>query len=796
MNISYNWLKQYIDLKISPEELQEKMTFAGIEVEKVHQIGKDLKQLKVAEIVSKEKHPQADNLSICSVNDGSGEIQVICGAPNCSTGARVAFAPVGTQFDDFKIKKVKLRGVESYGMLCSEKELGISDNHDGIMILAEDAPVGQDLASYLNMEDTVFEVEITPNRPDLLGIIGVARDLSALLDLPLKIPKVLVSEIEKKIENHLILENRDPDLCLRYTARLIENITIKDSPEWLKRRLLAVGLRPINNIVDITNFVLMEYGHPLHAFDYDKIAGKKIIVRRAEMGEKFPALDEETYTLTNEDLVIADSEKPVALAGVIGGMNSHITTETKNIVLESANFLYSTIRRTSAKFQINTDSSYRFERNLSDQSTEDASLRTAQLVLELAGGDLLKGKLDSYPDPVPLMIISVRKSRIKKLLSIELDDQQIIKYLKGLELKYLKSEGDKLFFEVPAFRKDLIREVDLLEEIMRLHGYNNIESFLSVQNIMDRPRFMAKRNLKSLLLNQGFSEIINWSFADPENLDKLKLAAGDPRRNTVNLRNPLGQRFSIMRSTLIPDLLKTALFNINRGRKDLKIFELNKVFTNSEGKLARERFHLTGLLLGNLDPVYWKNKNLTIDLFDVKGIAEDLLTDLSVTGHTVTESEELFYQQGHSGDFRSDGNIIGSFGKLDPKIAQDFGLEQPIFLFDIYLDNILDSIEFSISKLKEISKYPPVLRDISFIIPIKYQLQEVIDTMFQINWQCLDKIVLFDEYKGKNISDGYRSLSFNLIFVSSTKTLTDEYINNIINKIIKTLEKNYQIELR
>ncbi len=485
MKISYNWLKRYIDLKLSPEELKDKMTFAGIEVEAVERLGRDLRQIKIAQVVKFEQHPNAEKLSICQVDDGIEIKQVICGAPNCKNGIKVAFAGIGTQIQDFKIKKAKLRGEISFGMLCSEDELGISDDHDGIMILPKDAPIGTDLASYLGIEDTCYDVEITPNRPDLLGIIGVARDLSALLKLPLTLPETKLKESNEQIEDHLSLKNEVPELCTRYTARIIKNVEIKESPSWLKKQLISVGLRPINNVVDITNFVMMEFGHPLHAFDYSLINGKKIIVRKAKENEKFPALDEITYKLNKDDIVIADEERAIALAGIIGGENSHITSDTKDIVIESANFLYSSIRKTAGRMKISTDSSYRFERDITDEVAELASVRACELILDIAGGKLLKGKLDSFPSPKELRKVSIRPSRVKKILSIEITSKQIKEYLTALGLNFKKEAEDNLEFEIPYYRKDLTREIDLIEEVIRLNGYNNVPTFLKAQNIMN-----------------------------------------------------------------------------------------------------------------------------------------------------------------------------------------------------------------------------------------------------------------------------------------------------------------------
>ena len=764
MRISNNWLKQYIDINLNSKELEEKLTFSGIEVESIEKIGEELKQIIIGKIVEKKYHPKADKLSICQVDDGTNIKQVICGAPNCAKNQKIAFAPVGSKLGDFKIKKVKLREEESYGMICSEQELGISDNHDGIMILPEDAPIGKDLASYLNLEDTSFELEITPNRPDLLGIIGVARDLSALLKLTLNLPKISLKSGKKKIEEALALENEAPELCSRYVARMIEGVTICESPERLKKRLLAVGLRPINNVVDITNFVMMEYGHPLHAFDYQNLDGKKIIVRRAKKDEKIPALDEETYTLYESDLVIADASKPIAIAGIIGGVNSHITSQTTNIVLEAANFNYANIRRTSKKLKIATDSSYRFERDLSDETAEIVSKRAAQLILEIAGGTLLQSTLDSYPNPQQTDVVTLRPSRVRRLLTIKENDTTLIDYLEGLELTLQKQEKDKLYFEIPFFRKDLTREIDLIEEIIRLHGYNNIETFHKSQNIMNKRSFYARRKLQDILVSYGFSEVINWSFADPKDLDSLNISESDECRNVIKIKNPLGNDFAIMRSTLLPGIFKNTLLNIYHGQKELKLFEMNKVFFRKDEKLATEKYNLTGLLTGNLNPVFWKEQPKEINFYDVKGIVEELLTSLDLEDIDYTTSKENYFQPGSGADIFFRENCVGHFGKLDPKIAQTFGLEQTIFIFELSIDDIFSLQEKLYPTYKSIAKFPPVLRDLSFIISKEFMLKDIKNTIFKTNPKIIKNVVLFDEFISDKIKEGYRSLTFSFVF--------------------------------
>ena len=796
MKISYNWLKKYIDLNLSPEELKDKMTFAGIEVEAVEELGKELKQIKIAKVIKFEQHPNAEKLSVCQVDDGTETMQVICGAPNCKNNIKVAFAGIGTKLPDFTIKKAKLRGEVSFGMLCSEQELGISQNHDGIMILPDDAPVGKDLATYLGIEDTCYDVEITPNRPDLLGMIGVARDLSALLKLPITLPDSKLKEGSEPITDNLDLENKAPKYCTRYTARMIKNVEIKESPDWLKKHLISVGLRPINNIVDITNYVMMEFGHPLHAFDYSLIKGKKIIIRKAEQNEELPALDETTYKLETNDIVIADDERAIALAGIIGGENSHITSTTKDIVIEAANFLYSSIRKTASRLNLTTDSSYRFERDITDDIAEQASKRACELILEVAGGELLQGKLDSFPFPKDLEKVSIRPSRVKKILSIAISPKQIIEYLTALGLNLFNETEDKLEFEIPVYRKDLTREIDLIEEVIRLNGYNNVPSLVKSQNIMNKPVFYARRKVEDLLVNYGFSEVINWNFSDPDDLDKLNINQEDKRRELAQLKNPLGERFSILRSMLLPSLLRNAVYNINHGQKNLRLFELKKVFTRKDEKLATEKLHLTGILSGELDPVYWKTDHEQIDFFDVKGIVEDILAELKLENCGYQKSDEPFYQPGMGAEVVLKGKCIASLGKIDPKTAAKFDIDIPMYAFGIDLDAIFAMDIFQDPVFVNIPKFPPILRDISFVISKEFHYADIIETIRKAGKNNISKIVLFDEFAGKNIQEGFHSLTFSLVFSSDTKTLTDEYINNIFKKVIKSLENSYKVEMR
>ncbi len=798
MKISYNWLKQYINLDYSVEELENKLTFAGIEVEDIKILGDNLKQITIAEIIEKKKHPEADKLSVCSVNDGKEILQIVCGAPNCNEGKKVALAPIGASIGDFKIKKAKLRGVLSFGMLCSEKELGISDNHDGIMILPDDAPVGETLAEFLKISDAVYDVEITPNRPDLLGMIGVARDLSALINVPVSLPEFSIQTIDEDIFSKLALDNQAPDLCTRYTAKVIKNVTVSESPEWLKNRLLSIGLRPINNIVDITNYVMMEYGHPLHAFDYDKISGKKIVVRRALDKENFNALDDNDYELKSSDLVIADAEKPVALAGVIGGSNSQISTNTKTVVLEAANFLYSTVRKSAGRMNIVTDSGYRFERNLSDAIVEEISNRAAALIVTLAGGVILKGTLDSYPVPAKNRIVELRTNRVRTILGISISKSKIVDYLIALGLKFLdtKSSDENLAFEIPSNRRDLTREIDLIEEIIRLHGYNNVPTKMKIQNIMNREAIFSRRDVKNILVNHGFSETLHWNFGDPADLDNLNISADDDRRNYIELKNPLGSSYSILRPLLLPTMLNNAAYNVNHGAKNIKTFEIAKVFSRGKKALSCEEYHVTGIMIGNLFETHWSRNQEEVDFFDLKGVVEEILDNLSLKEVEYKKSSESFYQKGIGADVVFKGKTIGSLGKIDKLISEKYDLENSVFSFDLNLDLIKSLQKNELPVFEEIPKFPPVLRDLSFVIAKDITAIEIIKTIKKVNDNIIKDVILFDVYEGEHIEAGFRSLSVNLVFSSNKKTLTDGFISKIINKIINSLQNNYNIKMR
>ena len=784
-----------MELKISPLELVDKLTFAGIEVESVTTMGEFLNSIVVGEILDKEKHPEADRLSICKVFDGVQTNIVVCGAQNCTQGQKIAFAPLGTEFPDFKLKKTKLRGIESMGMICSEKELGLSDNHEGIMVLSKDAIPGQSLAEYLRVSDTIYDVEITPNRPDLLGILGIARDLSAQLDIPLQEKSVSFLKTTTQ-HSDFAIDLVEPNLCTRYFAVRISGVFIQPSPPWLVEKLKIANIKPINNVVDITNYVMYLYGHPLHAFDAKKIAGQKIIIRKSRMGEVFKALDHITYRLSGEELVIADEEQPLALAGIIGGINSSITNETKDIILEAACFDPSLTRRTSYQLKILTDSSYRFERGMAEQTCEIIASQATELILKLAGGSMHEEAFDLYPNPHETTIVKLRPARIKKILALTLDNHRIINLLKNLGLKFLSADSGSLSFMIPSYRKDLMREIDLIEEIIRLYGMNNYPVPCQHPIITDQKSFISKRKLKNILVGNGFLEVVNISFTDPLYLNYLQLDEVDERKRVVRIQNPQGESFSILRSTLIPQLLINLANNINNGAESLKLFELNKVFTLRGERVVQENHRLTGVMYGKYFPLFWPEKSPTITFYDVKGLFETLIHYFQREGVEIINSHEPFYFP-HSGiDFTYKGVFIGSMGKFDTLILEKFGIYSEVYLFDLDLEQLLSWETTPKLKFQEISKYPVVSRDISFIVEEKYLLADIYKTIFKVNPKLISKVNIFDQYTGNNIPAQMRSISLNITLCSDIKTLTEEQIKITMNRILEKLQQQFKIEMR
>ena len=851
MKIALSWLAKYIEIKENTKELEEILTFSGIEVEAVENIPALPETVFSAKIISAEPVPETDHLKRCLVDIGNfpysektedGYLQVICGAPNCRTGMMAIIALPGSVLPEMTIAKAHIKGIDSCGMLCSEKELGISDNHSGIIELSTETPIGITANELYELPDTIFELEITPNRPDLLGYIGIARDLSAKLNRSLKMPEIKIPEAKCKAETMpLELVNKVPELCPRYIARLFNNVELKESPLWLKSALIKSGLRPINNLVDITNYVMLEYGHPLHCFDYDKLAAlpekpgiPAIVIRRAYQNEPIITLDGKSYLLEGQEMVIADGIKPSAIAGVMGGNISAISETTKRIVLESAAFNPSSIRRTSYKHKISTDSSYRFERHLSEYSAEDASIRATQLICELANAELCEVVYDSYPIPVQPLIIGIRPSRYTQVIGYELEEEKIKDYLTRLGLRFIqygnwkpgkinslaelychhteemkqgKTEFTELpncehthYYEIPPYRVDLEREIDIIEEIARLDGYDKIPVKTLPQMIMDRHSYRIKKNAVDYLISRGFYETLNYSFSEPDLLYKLGYEDGDSELEMITLKNPQSSNQSGMRTSLIPQLLQNLAYNLNRGEKNIKLFELGKTYHRQEA-LSYEPYFLAGIVTGLNKEEHWQDKASPITLFWVKGIVEELLSLLHLENWSVQETKVPFLSRTESVSYYLENKELAYYGKLNSVVAEKFDidtieLKQDIWIVQFAMENIINATRNLKTNFQEIPRFPFVTRDISFLIAEEIPYSEIIKTIADIERNIISEVTAFDEYRGKQIPEGKRSLSLRLKFRDKEKTLTDERVDYLIDLIIKKLRETWQIKMR
>lgn len=801
MIVTYNWLKEFVDFDLSPEELAELLTMLGLEVEGMRHVGYGLDDVVVARVEERVKHPNADKLSLCKVNNGKEILNVVCGAQNFKSGDVVALAQTGAVLPgDFKIKRSKIRGEESCGMLCSEKELGLAIESDGIMVLDADMPLGMPVFEALGLKDTVFEVGLTPNRADCLSVLGIAREIAAKLDKKLIVSDLHVVETGKPIEDSASITIDAPELCPRYTARYISGCKIGPSPDWLVRRLDAVGMRTINNVVDVTNYVLMEYGHPLHAFDADLLAGGSIIVRRAGSGECFTTLDGQERVLTESDLTIRDAEKGVALAGIMGGENSEIREETTNILLESAYFNPSAIRKTAKRLGIHTESSHRFERGADVAVLTRALDRAAALIVELAGGDIARGIIDVCPENIIPRVISYRVARGNELLGIQLSDEETAQLFRRLFFSVELSGDGILEVTVPTYRVDIEREIDLVEEAARLNGYDQIPVTMPRARVFsDRPtrhqRF--ERQLRALMAGEGFNEIINFSFMDPSVVDKILLPSADSRRSFVRLRNPLVEEHSVMKTSLLPGLLDAAARNLNHRSLDLRLFELRRVYLPVDGQeLPNEPLYLAGLMSGLRRPEGWNDTREPVDFYDIKGVVEAVFDNLGVSPvKLVADRTESFYHPGKSCLLSHGNELLGSLGEIHPDVQGNFDISQPVYYFEINFEKLVASSSDKRTIVPP-SRFPDVCRDIALLVADETPAAAILATVHNLNVPEIESAIIFDLYKGASIPLGQKSLAVRIRYRSPDKTLTDDQVSGFHQRVVNSLIKELGATIR
>lgn len=806
MKVLYSWLKELVDCDLPVEELAERMTMQGVSVEGYEYLGAGLEEIRVGQILTCDQHPNADRLTFCRVTDGTEEYSIVCGATNHKTGDKIALALPGTVLpglDGKPLKKAKIRGVESFGMMCSERELGMSDEHEGIIILPADAPVGKPLVDVLGLDDYLIEFEITPNRGDCLSVLGIAREVAALLGVEVKVPQWQVSSSEKR-EHGFTIETWDYDLCPRYCARVIEGVKIAPSPEWLQRRLKACGIRAINNVVDITNYILLEFGHPLHAFDLDKLEGRKIIVRRAKPGELLITIDEKKRTLDETNLVIADAEKPVALAGVMGGAETEVSEKTINLLIESAFFNPVSIRKTSKKAGLSTEASYRFERGTDWQALVWACERCSRLIQELAGGRVLGDLIDIQPElnsPHRLRETSLdlRVDRVNKILGVSLNPSETASIIHRLGFQCREKGSGVIQVQIPTHRGDVTREIDLIEEVARIYGYNRIEKALPlspgrVHQKAWRDTFIEK--IRSRMVSLGFMDTWNSSFIGPEHLDRLRIPSDNSLRNAVPVMNPLSSVESLMRTTLLPSILEALGRNARRLNPRAALFEIARIYLPElEDPLRCEKRVLSGGAYG-LRETGWLASEGEFDFFDVKGVVEDILEFARIENYQFEPLELSFLQVGRSALLRLGELNAGVLGELHPEVAEAHGIRNRVAVFELDLEVFRQAAALNQQvRLTPPGAFPPVWRDLALIVDQGIPVAEIQKTLQVSAGKLLESCELYDVYVGEKMPPGKRSLTFRLVYRSPERTLTEEEINKQQDRVIRTVEKQFDAHL-
>ena len=818
MKVTLNWLKQYVDFDWSPEELTERLTMLGLEVEGVQKISSAFDGIVVAQVITRDKHPNADKLSLCRVNDGTGERQIVCGAQNFQAGDKVplilpgaALPPKPGDKEPFTIKVGKIRGVESHGMLCSPQELGLPDQVDGLFLLRADAKVGQPFAEYLGRSgsDVVYDLEVTPNRPDLNSLIGIAREIAAVTGHPLKLPEVGSQKSEVSTDNLVSVRIEDAELCPRYTARVIQGVKVGPSPDWLRSTLEKVGLRSISNVVDVTNYVMLETGQPLHAFDYHLIAkgadGKPtLVVRRAAAGEKFKTLDNQERTLTIEMLLIADEQKGIALAGVMGGANTEINSATQDVLIESAYFTPTNIRRTSKLLSLRSESSYRFERGADLGICDWASARAVQLILESAGGQLAGGVVEVYPKPAELKTLTLRPEKIKALLGVEIPREQAEAMLNSLGLKTtarvptpVDDPSDAplppLKFRVPTWRVDMKREVDLIEEVGRLHGIEKIPSTpprgALGSNAFDSV-YDQISEVRRILTGLGLHEAQGQTLVATE-------ACRIKNEEIVALANPLSSDMDVLRPSLLPGLLNILRHNASRKNHDVALFEIGRVFTNVNG-VTKENRSVAIALTGQRAVSFWSGdeRAAKFDASDLKGLVEDLLEQFGLRGIAFGkrgQSTALFLE---SAAVTLGGKLpLGELGQLLPTLAKKYDLRDAVFLAEFNLDLLL-ARRNATKSFKPLPQLPSSRRDVAMMVPEATTHDAVLLAVKQTKPANLESVELFDVFRGKHVPEGQKSLAYAFTYRGADKTLTDVEVNAAHEKIVTAFKTQLSATLR
>lgn len=793
MKIPINWLKDYVDVTLSPAELAAKLTLAGFEAEEVAATGAGWDNVFVAQIVAVDPHPNADRLRLATVDLGTEQETVVCGAPNLNNGDMIAFARVGARLinpyngEVEELKPAKIRGVSSRGMICSEKELGISDNHEGILVLAETAVKGTPLAEH--MGDTVLDLDVTPNRPDCLSVAGIAREVAALTGQKTHIPEIAYEETDNPIDDKITIEIADPDLCPRYCASLITDIDIKDSPAWLQERLIACGQRPINNIVDITNYVMLEYGQPLHSFDYDRIAGKKIIVRRAAEGEDFTTLDGTERKLTGDMLVIGDGDRTVAIAGVMGGLNSEVTDATTSILLEAASFNAASIHYTSHHLGLTSEASMRFERDISAGMTMPALQHATKLIAELGNGKIARGIVDVYPGQQKTEAIGITAARTSRVLGMTVSPEQITEALTALGFE-CKAADSEIRAMAPYWRSDIGLPEDIIEEVARIIGYDKIPTTLFRDPIPSHDPDTSLETIRAIrqcLTGYGFQEIMSYTMTGLQPLSNLLPKPAPPEPMPLRVANPMTADQEYLRPNLRANILTTLASNRRYEEAGIRLFELGKIFMPSEKGLPAESEVLCGVMSGDRAEQSWLGGDGVCDLYEVKGVVEALLTHLGITASFEASDDKSLHPARQAALVIRDNGMrvkLGVIGELHPRVADAFEISGTVGLFELNINSLLP-FATGVKTYEPLSRFPSIYRDLALVVDANVSHQMILDVIK--GFSLISEVRLFDVYSGKQVAPGKKSLAYRLVYQSPTHTLTDDEVNKVQEQILKKL---------
>ncbi|HZK12229.1 MAG TPA: phenylalanine--tRNA ligase subunit beta [Atribacterota bacterium] len=808
MQVSYNLLKEYVDINLSAEELAQRLTINGIILERIENISTEVEKVVVGKIISMNQHPENKKLSVCQVDIKEEILQIICGAKNMKVSDKVAVALDGAKLPQIGIiKSKKLKNVLSSGMLCSASELGIEQGiSPGILILEEDAILGEDIREIIKFNDTIFDFEIHSNRPDLMSIIGIAREIAVITNNKLKIPEIKIKEKDKRIEEDVIVKIKAGDLCPRYAGRVIKDIKIEESPLWLKWKLRLLGARPISNIVDITNFIMMETGQPLHAFDLDLIKDKTIIVRKSKPGETICTLDDVERQLPANTLVIADTERPIALAGIMGGKYSEIDQNTKNVFLESAYFDPINNRKSTMKFALRTEASNRFEKGIDKEVQIYALDRAADLINKIAMGKISSGKIDTNEKLHQPCKINLRIKRVNRILGqlLEKDESEtknkIINILNKLEFKVVEDKGEYIEVIPPSFRGDVEREIDIIEEIARIYGYDKIKPTLFSTTIAQEGknfRFRVIDKAREILIGCGLNEVITYSFISPEIFDSIRIPEGHKLRNAVKIKNPMTRDHSLMRTSLISSLLEVIKWNTNRQAGIVKIFEVGKIYLpypDKPNSLPQEKLIIVGAINKTGRGDVWE-KSLSLDVFDIKGILETMFQGLKVVNTEIVPGNHPAFHPLRNGKIIIRGKEVGIFGEIHPEVINNYRIPGKVNLFEIDFENLLINVPSDI-KYCILPKYPSVQRDLAMIVKEEMLSADIIQTIKSIDEKLIKKVILFDIFKGKQIGDGCKSLAYSMVFQARDRTLTDQEVEDIYKKIREKLMIKFNAKIR